>query len=419
MARYQTFILLAMSSQSRGLTTCPGFPGFCSESFPGQSCQVVCDAGRNNVPLCQDDGTWTDIPRCVEHEPGVEEQIPGLCPGISGYCSTGFLHKRCQFDCTFGPDIDSVCTADGTWAPYPTCQGDVRELRDGCDGCPGPKGRARNRTAEALLNQNIVSDRRIPKTITSGGGRKNIPSFAGNINIGPLPGRENKAPTRQQQPRFNDFNRQQQFSQAGRQQQRQQQAFPQQNNRQQFQQQGSRQQQQQFSQQPRQQQQQFQQQQRQQQTRPSSLFAAQFPSTTARPQPRRQPPPPPPAPRQQQQQPRQPQQSGQSSLSLFEQIKARAQGNGDQSGRSPDLQPQLRQQQPRAQARPRQQQSGPGGPGGTQQTFGVFESVDLSGGLGGPSGPSPPSQQNFQEQFPRQQQRQGDFFGEFPSVNLQ
>merc|ERR1711962_1497197 len=193
MARYQTFILLAMSSQSRGLTTCPGFPGFCSESFPGQSCLVVCDAGRNNVPLCQDDGSWTDIPRCVEHEPGVEEQIPGLCPGISGYCSTGFLHKRCQFDCTFGP-----------------------------------KGRARNRTAEALLNQNIVSDRRIPKTITSGGGRKNIPSFAGNINIGPLPGRENKAPTRQQQPRFNDFNRQQQFSQAGRQQQRQQQAFPQQ-----------------------------------------------------------------------------------------------------------------------------------------------------------------------------------------------
>merc|ERR1711962_701939 len=331
MARYQTFILLAMSSQSRGLTTCPGFPGFCSESFPGQSCLVVCDAGRNNVPLCQDDGSWTDIPRCVEHEPGVEEQIPGLCPGISGYCSTGFLHKRCQFDCTFGP-----------------------------------KGRARNRTAEALLNQNIVSDRRIPKTITSGGGRKNIPSFAGNINIGPLPGRENKAPTRQQQPRFNDFNRQQQFSQAGRQQQRQQQAFPQQNNRQQFQQQGNRQQQQQFS-----------------------------------------------------QQPRQPQQSGQSSLSLFEQIKARAQGNGDPSGRRPDLQPQLRQQQPRAQARPRQQQRGPGGPGGPQQTFGVFESVDLSGGLGGPSGPSPPSQQNFQEQFPRQQQRQGDFFGEFPSVNLQ
>lgn len=44
----------------------------------------------------QDDGTWTDIPRCVEHEPGVEEQIPGLCPGISGYCATGFLNGRCR-----------------------------------------------------------------------------------------------------------------------------------------------------------------------------------------------------------------------------------------------------------------------------------------------------------------------------------
>ena len=36
-----------------GLITCPGFPGYCSESFPGQSCNVVCDFGRNNVPLCQ------------------------------------------------------------------------------------------------------------------------------------------------------------------------------------------------------------------------------------------------------------------------------------------------------------------------------------------------------------------------------
>ena len=96
----------------------------------------------------QDDGTWTDIPRCVEHEPGVEEQIPGLCPGVSGYCATGFLNGRCRcqkvptgtkkktnpltvkkkpdiqfrFDCTTGRDIDSICTADGTWAPYPTCQ---------------------------------------------------------------------------------------------------------------------------------------------------------------------------------------------------------------------------------------------------------------------------------------------------------
>ena len=28
-------------------------PGYCSESFPGQSCNVVCEFGRNNVPLCQ------------------------------------------------------------------------------------------------------------------------------------------------------------------------------------------------------------------------------------------------------------------------------------------------------------------------------------------------------------------------------
>ena len=45
----------------------------------------------DGIQLCyfcvQEDGTWTDIPRCVEHEPGVDEQIPGLCPGISGYCS--------------------------------------------------------------------------------------------------------------------------------------------------------------------------------------------------------------------------------------------------------------------------------------------------------------------------------------------
>ncbi len=33
--------------------TCPGFPGYCSESFPGQTCVVVCSKGRNNVPLCQ------------------------------------------------------------------------------------------------------------------------------------------------------------------------------------------------------------------------------------------------------------------------------------------------------------------------------------------------------------------------------
>jgi hypothetical protein len=38
---------------NEGGNTVPGFPGYCSESFPGQSCNVVCDFGRNNVPLCQ------------------------------------------------------------------------------------------------------------------------------------------------------------------------------------------------------------------------------------------------------------------------------------------------------------------------------------------------------------------------------
>jgi len=146
----------------------------------------VCDVGRNNVPLCQADGTWTDIPRCIEHEPGVEDQIPGLCPAIPGYCAQGFINHRCVFDCYTGADIDSLCTADGTWAPYPTCEGDLREAQDGCDGCPGPRGGPRNRTAEAAILSNTISDRRVPKIVDDEGGRKNIPSFAGNINIGVL-----------------------------------------------------------------------------------------------------------------------------------------------------------------------------------------------------------------------------------------
>jgi len=193
-------VLASMAiSLTTGLTTCPGFPGFCSESFPGQSCNVVCDFGRNNVPLCQDDGTWTDIPRCIEHDPGVEEQIPGTCPSIPGYCAQGFLNTRCKFDCVTGADIDSICTQDGTWAPYPTCDGDLRETKDGCDGCPGPSGGSRNRTAEAIVSRNTVSDRRVPKIIGSNGGRKNIPSFAGNINIGRL----NPAEKPATQNRFN------------------------------------------------------------------------------------------------------------------------------------------------------------------------------------------------------------------------
>merc|ERR1719206_852268 len=191
----QLLLSLLLPLTAHTLQTCPGIPGFCSESFPGQTCNVVCDFGRNNVPLCQDDGTWTDIPRCVEHDPGVEEQIPGVCPSIPGYCAQGFLNTRCKFDCVTGTDIDSICTQDGTWAPYPTCEGDLRETRDGCDGCPGPAGGSRNRTAEAILNSNTISDRRVPKVIGNDGGRKNIPSFAGNINIGRI-NAPTKAPSR-------------------------------------------------------------------------------------------------------------------------------------------------------------------------------------------------------------------------------
>ena len=135
--------------------------------------------------LLQADGTWTDIPRCIEHEPGVEDQIPGLCPAIPGYCAQGFINHRCVFDCYTGADIDSLCTTDGTWAPYPTCEGDLREAQDGCDGCPGPRGGPRNRTAEAAILSNTISDRRVPKIVEDDGGRK-TPTFAGNINIGVL-----------------------------------------------------------------------------------------------------------------------------------------------------------------------------------------------------------------------------------------
>merc|ERR1712130_602439 len=181
-----TALLLVTSSPCSALTTCPGFPGYCSEAFPGSFCNVVCSRGRNNVPLCQEDGTWTDIPRCIEHDPGVEEQVPGLCPGIPGYCAVGYINTQCKFDCYTGPDIDSICSADGTWAPYPTCEGDFRETQDGCDGCPGPLGEKRNRTAEAILASNTVSDRRVPKIVGDSEGRKTVPSFAGNINIGPV-----------------------------------------------------------------------------------------------------------------------------------------------------------------------------------------------------------------------------------------
>lgn len=132
-----------------GLTTCPGVAGYCSEGYVGDTCIFVCAFGRPNVPVCESNGQWTDQPRCIEHEPGVEYQISGTCLGIPGYCSLDVTGGLCEFDCLTGPDIRSFCTSDGTWEPYPICEGDIRETRDGCDPCPGPFGGARNRTLES------------------------------------------------------------------------------------------------------------------------------------------------------------------------------------------------------------------------------------------------------------------------------
>jgi len=198
MARLSLFLLIAGTTSFASAITCPGFPGYCSESFPGQTCVVVCAKGRNNVPLCQEDGTWTDIPRCVEHEPGVEIQIPGLCPGIAGYCSEGYKDERCTFTCDVGPNIDSVCTQDGTWEPYPTCAGDLREVQDGCNPCPGPLGADRNRTAEAILGTGPSKTRK-PKD-QRGQDRIVRPTFAGNQVFGTLDTRQ-KAAAAQPAPR--------------------------------------------------------------------------------------------------------------------------------------------------------------------------------------------------------------------------
>ena len=45
---------------------------------------------------------------------------------LLGYCSIDYPGGVCEFDCITGPDIRSFCTPDGTWDPYPTCDGDVR-----------------------------------------------------------------------------------------------------------------------------------------------------------------------------------------------------------------------------------------------------------------------------------------------------
>jgi len=139
---------------------------------------VVCSRGRNNVPQCQEDGTWTDIPRCIEHEPGEEEQVTGVCPGIPGYCSLDWPGALCEFACPVGPAIRSACTPDGTWEPYPTCQGDPRETQDGCNPCPGPNGGPRNRTAEGAGRSSGKASNSIPREV----GKKL--SHSGNRNRG-------------------------------------------------------------------------------------------------------------------------------------------------------------------------------------------------------------------------------------------
>ena len=135
--------------------------------------------------LLQEDGSWTDIPRCIEHEPGKDQQIPGLCPGISGYCSEGYLGQSCKFNCAYGKPIDSVCTSDGTWFPYPTCTNDVRETQDGCNPCPGPNGRPRNRPVESSLSAFVKQQKVFPQQ-PSANSRVSVPTFAGNQAFGPI-----------------------------------------------------------------------------------------------------------------------------------------------------------------------------------------------------------------------------------------
>ena len=134
----------------------PGVPGYCSESYPGDVCLVVCARGRNNVPVCQvytssftekeisskysvqEDGSWTDQPRCTEHVAGTSGQVTPFCPGVPGsgwsmfavttcltcpgYCSLDYPGGLCTFQCSRGAHIRSSCSTDGTWAPYPTCE---------------------------------------------------------------------------------------------------------------------------------------------------------------------------------------------------------------------------------------------------------------------------------------------------------
>ena len=80
--------------------------------------------------------------------------------------------------------------------------GDIRETQDGCVSCPGPNGRPRNRTAEAILG--IVSHNPLPAKAApsvDSQGRVVRPSFAGNQAFGvvgaPQPFQRQPAPVSQ------------------------------------------------------------------------------------------------------------------------------------------------------------------------------------------------------------------------------
>merc|ERR1712111_19930 len=105
---------------------------------------------------------------------GIEEQVTGICPGVPGYCSLDLPGALCEFACPLGSPIRSECTEDGTWEPYPTCEGDPRETQDGCDPCPGPNGAPRNRTLEAGSGpRNSAGSRAGGQRPNNGGSRQN------------------------------------------------------------------------------------------------------------------------------------------------------------------------------------------------------------------------------------------------------
>ena len=68
------------------------------------------------------------------HQPGVQVGGSGDEPSYDDVDidNLPFFHFFCRFDCYTGPDINSICTADGTWSPYPTCE--VRTCRSAWTG---------------------------------------------------------------------------------------------------------------------------------------------------------------------------------------------------------------------------------------------------------------------------------------------